>query len=320
MSYRFGLSRRHPSLAARAVSYQLALFNAALLLSCGSRSEALDTTRDTHGASADTRADDGEDTSRASAGSGAQDDTAANDGDVTGETVARDAEGNDTQAADSETNSAGGGDTPGAEDGAGANEGADAEASAAARANDDRIAELEQRPGLDPTQLDARLPMCSAPMMAELGYPTYGTEAVRLHWKPTTGECVFTSGDGTPDGWSPILTFRRRDGDTFLSTLGNWRYLAPSDLELDDLPEGRTLTFYPYLDEWQFVVDLRYDGQQVTIERFQYIEGSPPDDYGVPDRTSNDPVPDSMLVPCSSLREDDAPAEAPLAPRSGATP
>ncbi len=173
------------------------------------------------------------------------------------------------------------------------------------RSEDDaRIAELAAKPSVNPMDADELVPLCATPTEAELGFPTYGTEAVRLHWKPETGECTFTSGDGTPDGWSGILTFRRRGEDTFLSTLGRWRYYAPTDLDLDDLAEGETFTFYPYLDDWQFIVDVRYDGQLVTIERFEYIQGEPPDDYGLPDRTSNDPPPGPMLIPCSSLDDE----------------
>jgi hypothetical protein len=161
---------------------------------------------------------------------------------------------------------------------------------------------LSKKPTTDPIDSDELLPRCAAPVSAEFGYPTFGSEAVRLHWKPETGECKFTSGDGTPSGWSGILTLRHHGEDTFLSGIGRWRYFAPKGLDLDDLPAGRTLTFYPYLDEWQFVADVRYDGETVTIERFEYIEGQPPDDYGVPDRTANDPgAAEPNLVDCSSL-------------------
>ncbi len=166
---------------------------------------------------------------------------------------------------------------------------------------------LSKKPTINPLDVDELLPRCAAPLDAEFGYPTYGTEAVRLHWKPETGECKFTSGDGTPAGWSGILTLRHHGDDIFLSGIGRWRYLAPFDLDLDDLPEARTLTFYPYLDDWQFVIDVRYAGQTVTIERFEYIDGEPPKDYGVPDRTSNEARnAGSTLVECGSLHGSDS--------------
>lgn len=280
-------------------------------LGCGSRSESLDTTRDAHGSSAAARPE-ADDTPRHDNASNANSDT-------TKERDTSDTGREGTGRGDGVADDGAPRRAPDADD-----ERANDDVSDTERANDQRITELEERPSFDPAEIDDLLPQCATPAAAELGYPTYGTEAVRLHWKPETGECRFTSGDGTPDGWSPILSFRRHGEDTFLSTLGDWRYLAPSDLDLDDLPPGRTLTFYPYLDEWQFVVDLRYEGQQVTIERFHYIEGAPPKNYGVPDRTSNDPVPSSMLVPCSSLNgapgEDDTTAGSTIAGDSSRTP
>src|SRR5690606_31960577 len=63
--------------------------------------------------------------------------------------------------------------------------------------DDDRTQELADAPSVDPLDSDLHLPRCVTPTDAEFGFPTYGTEAVRLHWKPETGECEFTSGDGS---------------------------------------------------------------------------------------------------------------------------
>ncbi|HEX2735000.1 MAG TPA: hypothetical protein VHM70_25520 [Polyangiaceae bacterium] len=171
-------------------------------------------------------------------------------------------------------------------------------------ANNDPTLDLARHKSVSPQDSKLPLPQCFAPLSAKFGYPTFGTEAVRLLWKPESGECRFDSGDATPADWSGIVTLRHHDQDLFLSGIGDWRYYAPKDLDLDALPSDQTLTFYPYLGDWQFVIDISYDDDAVTIERFEYIAGDPPENFGLPDETSNDPVADSMLVPCSSLSND----------------
>lgn len=180
-------------------------------------------------------------------------------------------------------------------------ENTEANSANSAQAESDPTQTLAKKKAVDPSDSSLPLPQCAAPLEADFGYPTFGTEAVRLHWKPKTGECRFTSGDGTPEGWTGILTLRHHDDDLFLSGIGEWQYYAPHDLDLDALPPDETLTFYPYLGEWQFVIDIRYVDDTVTIERFQYIDGEPPENFGVPDQTSNEPVAGPMLVPCTSL-------------------
>lgn len=163
------------------------------------------------------------------------------------------------------------------------------------------MAELSALPHLDPSKSKRQAPDCQAPTSVGFSHSGNETRAARLLWDPETGECALEDVDRATDGTLGILSVRSRDEHVAVSAVGKWRFYAPSELDLADVPPNEPFTIYPYLGDWQFVATLEHNTELVKLLEFAYLRGEGPSTGGargdLEDQPPSDFVPPTLCAP-----------------------
>jgi hypothetical protein len=175
------------------------------------------------------------------------------------------------------------------------------ETTTASSSVDERLRELEELPRLDASESRRLAPNCDAPTSVGLSAAGAGTRAVRLLWDPETGDCGLDDVDRSPEGTLGILALRVKDGVAVLSSVGQWKYYASTDLDPSEVPLNEPFTIYPYLGDWQFAATLEYNGELVELIEFAYLRGKGPSQGGaredVEDQAPSEFVPPTLCAP-----------------------
>lgn len=163
------------------------------------------------------------------------------------------------------------------------------------------LKELAELPRLDVSESERTAPDCDAPTSVGLSEATFGARAARLLWDQETGECLLEDTDRSPEGLLGILTLRLKDGQASIASIGKWKFHAPPDLVLSDVPANEPFTIYPYLGEWQFVATLEHNTELLKLVEFAYLRGAGPASGGerqdVEDQAPSDFVEPILCAP-----------------------
>lgn len=161
--------------------------------------------------------------------------------------------------------------------------------------------ELGQLPHRDVSESERIAPDCRAPTSVGLSSAGSATRAARLLWDQETGECLLEDLDRSPEGMLGILTLRLQEGQAVLSSVGKWKFHAPAELDLTDVPTRKPFTIYPYLGDWQFVATLEHNGELLELREFAYLRGEGPKTGGerqdLEDEAPSEFVPPTLCAP-----------------------